>query len=122
MSTRGQNAELVALRVGEYNPRLLPLSDIDTRRAQAEEALDFGVLIIGSEIDVQSVLHRRALRALKRRSTRPTTVRGHAQFSQSVFNGGSGDPMVTSSTPSRWASSAASSGALAITRLVGTST
>jgi hypothetical protein len=59
---RGQHAELVALRVGEYNPGLLALSDVDPLRAEADEALDLRVTVMWAEVKVQSVLHYLPLR------------------------------------------------------------
>ncbi|ABK69872.1 hypothetical protein MSMEG_5115 [Mycolicibacterium smegmatis MC2 155] len=51
-----QYAELVALRVGEYHPTLLALPDVDVARAQADQPVDLGLLVVGGEVDVEAVL------------------------------------------------------------------
>ncbi len=58
----GEHAEFVALRVGEHHPALVvALPDVHPGRAEAQETLDFGLLIVGVEIDVQPVLDRLGL-------------------------------------------------------------
>ena len=60
--------------------RLRPLSDIDTGRAEVEEALDLSVLVVRNEVDVQPILDRLALRNRHEGQLGLTTLRGHAQF------------------------------------------
>src|SRR5438045_4378413 len=55
---RRQHAELVALGVGEHDPGLLALSDVDPLRAEADEALDLRITIIRAEVKVQPILRR----------------------------------------------------------------
>lgn len=60
--TRPENAELVSLRIGENNPWTLALSDVDTNGAQREQAFDLVVLIVRTEVKMQSVLYCLCLR------------------------------------------------------------
>src|SRR5215207_136978 len=53
---RGENAELVALRVGQHYPALLALADVDMPCAKTEDAIDLGLLVIGAEVEVDAVL------------------------------------------------------------------
>src|SRR5580704_1633151 len=56
-----QQAELVATWVSQYNPRnIRPLTDIDAGGTQAEQAVEFGfgATPVGSQVEVQPVLHR----------------------------------------------------------------
>ena len=47
-----QDAELVALRIGQHHPRRLALTDVDARRAQRLRARHLGGLVFGAEVDV----------------------------------------------------------------------
>src|SRR5580704_11803229 len=59
----GQDAELVALRVGQDNPALLALADIGVPGAQAEQAADLLALLpVGrAEVEMEPVLDALAL-------------------------------------------------------------
>src|SRR6185369_8615064 len=51
-----EDAELVALRVGEHHPRLLALAYVDMPGAQTGHTVDLGLLIVGTEVEVDAVL------------------------------------------------------------------
>jgi AcrR family transcriptional regulator len=54
-----EHAELVALGIGKDNPtHIVALSDVDRPRAECDDALYLGVLIVGVEIDVEAILRR----------------------------------------------------------------
>ena len=59
MLARRQDAELVAVRVCHDFPGDVALADVDTRRAEGDQALDLS-LVIGTgrrgEVEVQAVL------------------------------------------------------------------
>jgi hypothetical protein len=59
---RSKDAELVTFRVGQDDPCLDALADIGPRGAEGEEPLDLCVLVVGTEVEVQPVLARLALR------------------------------------------------------------
>jgi len=54
--SRCQDAELVALGIGEYDPGLLALSDVPKHRALCQQAVHLRRLIVGSQVQVQTVL------------------------------------------------------------------
>jgi hypothetical protein len=51
-----EHAELVALGIGQHDPRLLALPDVDVTGSQADEAIDLVTLVLRAEIEVQAVL------------------------------------------------------------------
>ena len=53
-----EDAELVAFRVGEHDPRHVTLADVDSGGAVLEQPGDLGGLIVGAEVEMQSVLGR----------------------------------------------------------------
>src|SRR5215208_2578729 len=53
---RRQDAEFVALRVGQHHPRLLTLADVDMLRAQSDYPIDLGLLVVGTEVQMDAVL------------------------------------------------------------------
>src|SRR5262249_31692694 len=58
---RTQHAELVPLGIGKHGPRLSPgLPDVHPARTEGQDALDLGISIIGTrvEVEVQTVLDR----------------------------------------------------------------
>src|SRR5680860_459247 len=58
---RSQDAELVALGVGQYLPgdvRVAPLSDLDVGSAERQGALDLRSLIVGVQVEMHPVLAR----------------------------------------------------------------
>jgi len=54
---RRQDAELVALRIGQHHPRNLTLPDIDTRRAEGDQSIDLCLLVIRTQVKVEAVLN-----------------------------------------------------------------
>lgn len=56
-SSSPEDAELVAFRVGEDHPGLVSLTDVDPRRSQSDQAFNLGLLIIGTKIEMQPILH-----------------------------------------------------------------
>src|SRR5699024_7279198 len=55
---RGEDAEFVALGIGEDDPGFVPgLSHIDVSCPEFEEAGHLGGLIVGSEVEVETILH-----------------------------------------------------------------
>lgn len=63
LPSRGEHAEFVAFGIGEDDPRFrVGLTHVDTARSEREEASHLGGLIIGAEIEVQSILHGLRLR------------------------------------------------------------
>src|SRR5207248_10608510 len=61
---RPEHAELIALRIGEHDPRLLTLSHVRSRRAECKQPLDLGVSVIWPEVEGQAILDRLRLRAV----------------------------------------------------------
>src|SRR4029453_7555764 len=53
-----EHAEIVALRGGPHNPRRFALSDVNPRRTEPDQPLDLHVTVVGTEVEVQSVLDR----------------------------------------------------------------
>jgi hypothetical protein len=51
-----KNAKLVTLRVGQHDPGLLTLADIDTLCTMGHWTSDLGVLIIRPEVEMQPAL------------------------------------------------------------------
>ena len=49
-----EDAELVAFRVGEHDPRLVALADVGTGGAEVEQAGDGGIPVDGPEVEVQT--------------------------------------------------------------------
>src|SRR3954465_7515420 len=47
-----EHAELIGLRIGEHDPRLLALSHVRSRRAECKQALDLGVSVVWPEVEV----------------------------------------------------------------------
>ena len=60
MARRGtQDAELVALRVGQHDPGNDTLTDVDASCAEVDESLDLELLIVRSKVEMKPVLGRR---------------------------------------------------------------
>lgn len=55
-STVLENAELVALRIGQNHPRNVALSNVNTRRSEREKSPNLGGLIVRTKIDMETVL------------------------------------------------------------------
>src|SRR5213079_880989 len=56
-SRPAEDAELVALRVGQHHPgHRGTLPDVDVPGTHVDEALHLGVLVLGGEVEVQAVL------------------------------------------------------------------
>jgi len=53
-----EHAELVALWVGQHNPRPFALSGVNPRRTEPDQPLDLRVTVVGTEVEMQSVLDR----------------------------------------------------------------
>src|SRR6266513_4164633 len=54
ISARRQHAELVALGVGQHNPRDIALPDVDPPGSECAETLDFRILVtVGRRCDVE---------------------------------------------------------------------
>jgi hypothetical protein len=54
---RAEHAELVVLRVGQHDPRHVGgLSDRRPRRAESDQALDLGVLVLEAQVEMEPVL------------------------------------------------------------------
>jgi len=53
---RLENAELVALWIGEHDPRLLALANICPLGAHGHEALELSGLAVWAEVEVQTIL------------------------------------------------------------------
>ena len=51
-----EEAELVALRVGEHDPKLFALADIHAVSSHSQEAVDFSGLVVRVEIQMQAAL------------------------------------------------------------------
>ena len=68
--TRSEHTELVALRIGEHDPRLLALSDVRSRRAERKQPLDLDVSVVWPEVEVQPILDRLRLRDLDEEESR----------------------------------------------------
>lgn len=49
-------AELVVLRIGEHDPPHLALADVGVAGAEREQTFDLGVLVVGIQVDVQTIL------------------------------------------------------------------
>lgn len=56
-----KDTELVTLGVGQYNPRLITLANINTLCAMSHQTIHLGVLIIRPEVEMQSALNLLAL-------------------------------------------------------------
>ena len=52
----GEDAELVALGIGQHHPGLVALTDFDVTRPEGDDAVDLGPLVIGPEVEVDAVL------------------------------------------------------------------
>ena len=52
-SSRSEDAELVALRIGQNDPSLVALSDIGIRRTEVDEASYFSFLVDRTEIEMK---------------------------------------------------------------------
>src|SRR4051812_49254615 len=59
---RSEHAELIALRIGEHDPRMVALSQVRPRRAECKQPLDFDVSVVWPEVEVQAILDRLRLR------------------------------------------------------------
>jgi hypothetical protein len=55
-STVLENAELVALRIGQNHPRNVALSNVNTRRSERDESPNLGGLIVRTKIDMETIL------------------------------------------------------------------
>ena len=53
---RSEHVELVPLRIGEYHPVNCSLSDVDSPGPEPDQSLDFSRLVVGIDVNVQSVL------------------------------------------------------------------
>src|SRR6185312_1106832 len=51
-----EDAEFVALRVGKHHPGLLALTDVDVPSTQTDQAVHFGLLVVGPEVEMDAVL------------------------------------------------------------------
>src|SRR6476659_9030164 len=61
ISARRQHAELVALGVGEHDPRDIALPDVDPPRSERDETLDLRILVAVDrrcDVEMQPVLPR----------------------------------------------------------------
>src|SRR5689334_11626489 len=52
-----QHAEFVSLGVGQHDPALRALTDVGVACAQLQQPLDFGMLVVRPEVEVDAVLH-----------------------------------------------------------------
>jgi hypothetical protein len=52
MPARWKDAELVALRIGEHDPRLLPLTDVRRSGTQRQQTVYLDRLVIRAEVRV----------------------------------------------------------------------
>jgi hypothetical protein len=73
---RPEYAELIALRIGEHNPRLLALSHVCSRRAQRKQPFDLNVSVVWPEVEVQAILDHLRLRDGDEEESRQTIRRG----------------------------------------------
>ena len=48
----GEDAELVALGIGQHHPGLVALTDVDVTRPEGDDAVDLGPLVVGPEVEV----------------------------------------------------------------------
>jgi len=55
-STGTKNAELVPLRIGQDHPWHLALPNVDTRSSQSNQSLHLGALVVGTQVDMETVL------------------------------------------------------------------
>jgi hypothetical protein len=55
-SSRSENAEFVALRIGQNDRSLVALSDVGIRRAKVDQASHFSFLVVRTEIEMEPVL------------------------------------------------------------------
>jgi hypothetical protein len=69
-SSRREDAELVALRIGQNDPRFVALSDIGIRRAEVDQASYLSLLVDRTEIEVKPVLDRLRLRHSSKQQAR----------------------------------------------------
>jgi hypothetical protein len=51
-----ENAELVALRIGQHHPGNVALANVNTMRSKRDESLNLGGLIVRTKIDMETVL------------------------------------------------------------------
>lgn len=56
-----EDTELVTFGVGQHNPRLITLANINTLRAMSHQTSHLGVLVIRPEVEMQSALNLLAL-------------------------------------------------------------
>src|SRR5689334_24291761 len=77
-----EDAELVALRVGKHHPRLLALTDVDMLGAQTDHAVDLGLLIVGSKVEVNAILDHLVV---GHRDEQPVRSEEHTSELQSQF-------------------------------------
>jgi glycosyltransferase involved in cell wall biosynthesis len=85
---RAEDAELVGLGIGHDDPTDLALADIDPPGAERDEPLHFRVLVVGTQVEVDAVLHRLAFRDLQKedvgaiaaRLDPPLTILGAVQL------------------------------------------
>ena len=73
---RSEYAELVSLRVGENNPRLLALPDVRSRGAKRNQPFDLNVSVVWPEVEVQPILDRLRLRDGDEEESRQTIHSG----------------------------------------------
>jgi hypothetical protein len=59
---RSEDTELIALGIGQHNPRLLALPDVRSRGPQRKQPFDLNVSVVWPEVEVQPILHRLRVR------------------------------------------------------------
>jgi hypothetical protein len=73
---RSKYTELIALGIGEHNPRPLALSDVRSRGAERKQPLDLNVSVVWPEVEVQPILNRLRLREGDEEESRQTIRSG----------------------------------------------
>jgi hypothetical protein len=53
-----EHAKLIPLRVGEHDPWLLALSDVNSSSAQGKQTVDLLILILRAKVEVEPILAR----------------------------------------------------------------
>src|SRR5258707_12049948 len=78
-SARGEDVELVALRVGEARPRDVALAEVDVGGAESTQPGHLGLLIVtgvGPQVEVDAVLHGLHVRRAEELQVRADTRSG----------------------------------------------
>src|SRR5437660_3618787 len=73
---RSEDAELIALGIGQHNPRLLALSHVRSRGPERKQPFDLNVPVLWPEVEVQPILRRLQLRNGHEEESRKTISRG----------------------------------------------